>query len=147
MRVRSWRGQRWSTCGSVAGECFWKGDVPQSHGRCRCPVCASRALRGAWRCRLPAWRRLPQGCLNSTEADFSAEGGACQRCWGCTELSCLLRQAASSLLAVLACLIDAGFQIATTVPEGKRRSRILLRVFSWQGKARRAAKRAREELP
>lgn len=88
-----------------------------------------------------------QGCLNSTEADFSAEGGACQRCWGCTELSCLPRQAASSLLAVLACLIDAGFQIATTVPEGKRRSHILLRVFSWQGKARRAAKLAREELP
>lgn len=88
-----------------------------------------------------------QGCLNSTEAGFSAEGGAYQRCWGCAELSCLLRQAVSLLLAVLACLIDAGFQIATTVPEGKQRSLILLRVFFWQGKARKAAKRAREELP
>ncbi|KFQ58097.1 hypothetical protein N334_07724, partial [Pelecanus crispus] len=83
-----------------------------------------------------------QGCLNSTEADFPTEESACQRCWGCRWQ---LRRAASSLLPVLACLIDAGFQIAATVPEEKQRSIILLREFSWQGKACSAEKRASEE--
>lgn len=58
-----------------------------------------------------------------------------------------LRRAVSSLLAVHACLIDIGSQIAATVPEEKRRSIVLLGEISWQGKACGAEKRAREELP
>lgn len=46
---------------------------------------------------------------------------------------------------MLACLIDIGFQVAATVPEGKGRSRILLRALPWQGKACSSEEHASEE--
>lgn len=51
----------------------------------------------------------------------------------------------SSLLAVLPSVIDAGTRIAAAVPEEKQRSLILLREFSWQGKACSAERHASQE--